>query len=113
MPRGCPSITHLSYTDDTIIFSSARPSSLNLIMKTLKTYKTLSSQQLNVHKSYFLVHDKLLMQQKTNVQRITGFVQQSFPVQYLRCPLFPGKCKKIYFMVMVQSVINKVASWRH
>lgn len=76
--RGCPRITRLSYEDDILIFSSACPTSLQLVMQTNGSYEAMSGQQINVQKSCFLVHDKLLRYRAAIVQRVTGFVHKPF-----------------------------------
>ncbi|XP_071905976.1 uncharacterized protein [Coffea arabica] len=39
--RGCPTITHLGYPDDVLIFSGANMTSLKLVMKVLEDYEVL------------------------------------------------------------------------
>ncbi|XP_071918720.1 uncharacterized protein [Coffea arabica] len=112
VPRGCPKITHLSYADDVIIFLRAHPSSLRCVMQTIGWYEKVSSQQINVQKSDFLVHDKLPAHCVAKVRRATGFVVKAFPIRYLGFPLFAGRQKSGYVMELVQLVINKVSAWR-
>ncbi|XP_027062868.1 uncharacterized protein [Coffea arabica] len=44
IPRGCPDIIHLAYTDDMMIFSSELKGSLQLIMRVLEAYCKVSGQ---------------------------------------------------------------------
>lgn len=112
VPRGCPKITHLSYADDVLVFSSACSSSLRCVMQIIGGYEQISGQELNVKKCGFLVHDKLPRHCVARVRRVTGFGLKSFPVQYLGCLLFVGRRKSQYFMGLVQSIINRISSWR-
>lgn len=57
MQQRGPQINHLSFADDTIIFTSGRTKSLQLIMKVLATYESMSGQQINKNKSHFIVPD--------------------------------------------------------
>ncbi|XP_070036889.1 uncharacterized protein [Nicotiana tomentosiformis] len=53
--RGCPSITHLSYANDTILFSSGHPLSLIAMMGKLSLNERMSGQLVNKTKSCSLV----------------------------------------------------------
>ena len=112
MPRACPKITHLSYADDVIVFSSACPTSLRYVMQTIGWYEEVSGQQINIQKSGFLVHEKLSSRCVARVRRVTGFVAKPFLVRYLGYPLFIGRRKSAYFLGLVQSVINRMGTWR-
>ncbi|CDP17492.1 unnamed protein product [Coffea canephora] len=81
-------------------------------MQTIGGYEAISGQKINVQKCGFLAHDKLPSYCMARVRRATGFGHKSFPVRYLGCPLFTRRRKSVYFMEMVQSVINKIFSWR-
>ena len=57
--RSCPTITHLGYADDVLIFSGANTTSLKLAIKILGDYEVVSGQLINKQKSCFLVHAAL------------------------------------------------------
>ncbi|XP_027174413.1 uncharacterized protein LOC113774033 [Coffea eugenioides] len=42
VPRGCSRITHLSYADGVLVFSSASSSSLRCVMQTIRSYEAIS-----------------------------------------------------------------------
>ena len=89
--NGCPIVTHLAYADDIIIFSSGMKRLLQLVMKVLDDYTSISGQKVNHHKSDFLSHARLLDLRKCIVAQVTGFRSQSFLVTYLGCPLYSGR----------------------
>ena len=47
VPRRCPVITHLSYADDVVIFTSGLKSSLQLLIGLLNDYGPVSGQKVN------------------------------------------------------------------
>ncbi|XP_059291733.1 uncharacterized protein LOC132045207 [Lycium ferocissimum] len=59
MPKWSANLNHLAYADDTIIFSSAYATSLQLIMGILQEYEQMSGQLINKGKSSFHMHSKV------------------------------------------------------
>nr|XP_027127799.1 uncharacterized protein LOC113743944 [Coffea arabica] len=113
VPRACPSITHLGFADDILIFSSASTCSLKMLMETLARYEGVSGQSINSAKSGFMVHVTLPRGKRALIQRITGFSQKEFPVRYLGCPLFVGRQKKEFFQDLSNAVYSKISSWKN
>ncbi|XP_071917243.1 uncharacterized protein [Coffea arabica] len=113
VPRACPSITHLGFADDILIFSSASTTSLKLLMETLVRYESISGQSINTAKSEFMVHSTLSRGRRALIQRITGFSKKEFPVRYLSCPLFVRRQKKDFFQDLSNMVYSKISSWKN
>ena len=78
----------------------------------LEDMKQYRVKRLMFKSVIFLVHTKLPSQCVARVRRVTGFGLKSFSVRYLGCLLFAGRRKDLYSMELVQSVINKISSWR-
>ncbi|XP_027096071.1 uncharacterized protein [Coffea arabica] len=112
VPPGCPSITHLAYADDVIIFSSGLKRSIQLVMNVLHSYVSVSGQKVNHQKSCFLLHSTIPRVRKSMVAEITGFQPREFPVKYLGCPLYVGRRKKCYFSEICDSIVGRVLSWK-
>ena len=68
---GCRIVTHLSYADDVVIFTSCLKSSLCLVMRVLEDYCAISGQKVNKQKSCFLVHSRLAPQRRRIFKQIT------------------------------------------
>ncbi|KAG5610595.1 hypothetical protein H5410_021876 [Solanum commersonii] len=87
-------LNHFSYVDDTIIFSSADRSSLQLIMHTLKMYKQQSGQLINEKKSsLYLLSDWPFYEEEDSFQRAHQEFQNK--LQMLKDKLLsisPPKC---------------------
>nr|XP_027102884.1 uncharacterized protein LOC113724156 [Coffea arabica] len=113
VPRGCPTITHLGYADDVLVFSSANVTSLRLVMRVLDDYEASSGQRVNKSKSCFLGHATLGRSRRTVIQRVTGFRSSSFPIKYLGYPLYYGRRKRVFFEGLCQAVVRKVESWEN
>nr|XP_027083712.1 uncharacterized protein LOC113706014 [Coffea arabica] len=104
VPRGCPPITHLTYADDIIVFSSRLRQSMRLVMKALDAYVSVSGQKVNQQKSCVLAHANFIGSRKWSIAKMTGFQSKEFPVRYLGYPLYAGRRKRCYFAGICDSV---------
>ena len=92
VPRGCPIVTHLAFTDDILIFSNGSSAALNSIMQVLGEYQQTSGQLVNAQKSGYLVHPSMSPAHRRVIKRITQFSRHAFPYRYLGFPLYLGRC---------------------
>ncbi|XP_059301925.1 uncharacterized protein LOC132053847 [Lycium ferocissimum] len=112
MPTNGPSINHLSYADDIIIFSSGKSYTLMKIMKCLKDYQENSGQMINEGKSCFLMDDSISSKRVNIVAGILNFQRANFPITYLGCPIFVGRKNIQYFSFMATKILQKLDSWQ-
>ncbi|XP_004248595.1 uncharacterized protein [Solanum lycopersicum] len=111
MERNGPKINHLSFADDIIIFASTDSNSLHLIMKTIELYEEVSDQQVNKHKSFFMVTSNTGHDIIEEIKRATGYSRKNSPINYLGCPLYIGGQRIIYYSEVVEKVIKRIAGW--
>lgn len=111
-PRGCPSISHLLFADDTLIFSKATIVSVRNLQKLLAVYEQGSGQLINVSKSGFLLHPKTNVSTANQISRMTGFIRHSFPLKYLGFPLVLGRRKKVHFAGIIHSIQRRISGWK-
>ncbi|XP_071927455.1 uncharacterized protein [Coffea arabica] len=112
LPHACPSITHLAFADDVLIFANGSSHSLKAIMQVLQMYQRCSGQLINVQKSCYLVHPSLSLARRRVIERITSFTCHSFPIRYLGFPLYYGRCKTSYFGEVCQSILGRIMTWK-
>ena len=55
LPQGCLSVSHLSFTDDIMIFTRADRKSVRGLMDFLTLYEKGSGQKINLTKSLFVL----------------------------------------------------------
>ena len=110
VPRGCPSISHLNYADDIIIFCTGLKKSLAAVMNVINVYERCSGQKVNSQKSCYMVGNKTPNSRKEIIKRLTGFPQKSSPLQYLGCPIFIGRKTKYLFNELVDSIKLRINS---
>ncbi|XP_071939020.1 uncharacterized protein [Coffea arabica] len=112
VPFACPTITHLAFADDILIFSNGSSYSLKLIMRVLDAYQRCSGQLINVLKSCYLVHPSISLARRRVIERLTKFNYHPFPIRYLGFPLYFGRCKSSYFGEVCQSILGRIRSWK-
>ncbi|KAK4706406.1 hypothetical protein R3W88_034036 [Solanum pinnatisectum] len=113
MPQWSKDINHLSYADDTILFSSGHKKSMKKMMNVLKQYEFVSGQLINLSKSYVYMHEKVPSVVCQKIKRITGISQGTFPFTYLGGPIFYRWKKKVYFEELIKKVSKRVMGWKN
>lgn len=101
MEKRGPQINHLTFTDDMTIFTSGRSRSLQMVMKVLLNYESISGQPNNKRKSYFIIPSNVFRSPADRVKQNTRFLQKSDPFTYLGCPLYIKRQRIIYFSDIV------------
>ncbi|XP_060211821.1 uncharacterized protein LOC132639388 [Lycium barbarum] len=86
--------------------------SLKRIMKILQEYEAIAGQLINKGKSAFYMHDKISGALSQQVEQITGFKRDQFPLTYLGCPIFHSRRKKGYYNDLIKKVKNKLQNWK-
>ena len=110
--RGAPRISHLLFTDDSLVFCRATMEESNRVMKILEDYERDLGQKLNKEKT------SLFFSKNTN-REVQNHVKQQFGVQiirhhekYLELPPLVGKGKRKAFNRIKDQVRRKIASWK-
>ncbi|CAM8923539.1 unnamed protein product [Rhodiola kirilowii] len=111
--RGAPTITHLMFADDCLVFVKAKQSSLGWIRDVLVRYETSSGQKVNFTKSEGMcsgsVPDSFRQSARDNLQ-IKMVTAHS---QYLGLPLLFGNRKVSLFRSIEEKVLSKIGDWKH
>ncbi|XP_047252321.1 uncharacterized protein LOC124887179 [Capsicum annuum] len=106
MPRGSPKLNHLAFVDDMIIMCKAELGTLKLVTNTLEEYEKVSGQRINKDKSALYLHEKTSNGAVVLAEEITGILRKEFPLNYLDCPIFYKRKKKLYY----QQITNRIST---
>lgn len=80
-------LNHISYADDSIIFTSTDEYFLGKIMDTLQKYEKEFQQKVNKVKSSFYLHQNIAGNVSLQVDQSTRMTKGFFPTKYLGCPI--------------------------
>ncbi|XP_071926511.1 uncharacterized protein [Coffea arabica] len=112
VPRGCPTVTHLAFADDVIIFWNGSTATLKAIMQVLGEYQRSLGQLVNAHKSGYLVYSSLSPARRRVIERVMRFSRRAFPFRNLGFPLYIGRCKASYMGEIGQALVQRIMSWK-
>lgn len=70
--KGCPKIYHLFFADDSLIFLKASLTVAELIRQVLQLFEELSSQQVNLQKSFIFFPPEISNGQQSFLLSILG-----------------------------------------
>lgn len=108
-----PTISHLFFADDGIIFFKADASTCRNIRECLESYEKALGQVINFDKSALTFSP----QTKTlNQERVKHFLQireSRSRELYLGAPSFSLKNKRVQFGFLKERMLRKIDSWRH
>ncbi|KAL5554253.1 hypothetical protein UlMin_041654 [Ulmus minor] len=109
---GCPSISHLFFADDSLIFCKAKISEATHLKSCLTSYVKASRQLINFDKSALSFSPNTRRNDKTTICLVFGVNQVQSHTLYLGLPTFSMKNKRIQFGYIRDRVIRKLQGWK-
>uniref|UniRef100_A0A2N9IBN2 Reverse transcriptase domain-containing protein n=1 Tax=Fagus sylvatica TaxID=28930 RepID=A0A2N9IBN2_FAGSY len=103
-------ITHLSFADDLLLFSSADLPSIQLIKSVLEEFKDISGLALNPNKSevfFAAVPGEI----KEQILSCLQFKEGNLPVRYLGMPLISGKLTYKDCQPLIDKIVGRIHTW--
>ena len=104
-------ISHLQYTDDTLIFCGAEEAQVRNAKATILCFEAVSGLKVNFCKSEVIglrTEEPLLFK----VSDIMGCKTGDLPTSYLGMPLCPGRVTKSLWNPVVERVERKLSTWK-
>jgi hypothetical protein len=88
-----PTITHLLFADDSIVFPEASTSNLTALREILQAYKECSGQRVSLQKSSIFFGKGCQAERKEELKQIIGISCEAFSEKYLGLPTVVGGSK--------------------
>lgn len=110
-PKGCPTLSHVLYADDIMIFCRGTKSNLRNIMNTFRLYGEAFGQILSPQKSKYY-HGSIPSNRLVGISSLLGFSAKRLPFTYLGVPIFKGKPKRSFLQPIADRIKAKLATWR-
>jgi hypothetical protein len=110
--RMSPSISHLLFADDVMIFSKANRTEANVILKCLSLYSLWSGQCINHAKSSIFFSKNCKPAVKASVNSVLRLPPIPANAKYLGIPLFILRKKKDSFSELKERIFAKVTGWK-
>ncbi|KAM2052668.1 hypothetical protein FF1_002420 [Malus domestica] len=108
----CHRLTHLLFTDDTLVFLKATPDNCRNLSSLLKAYYKASGQQVSLQKStvYFSANTSVAL-----AHELSGILEMTVvedPGTYLGVPTMWGRLKRDALAFIKERVLAKILGWK-
>jgi hypothetical protein len=109
--RGSPSITHLMFADDCLLFFQANPTQAAVIKSAITTFEEGSGQLLSANKCSILFSESCLEQCQQQVKQILQVTRESFEDKYLGFPTPEGRMRNGRLQSPKERLSKRMNSW--
>lgn len=103
--------THILYADDIFICCAGTRKNIRCLLRVFNSYSEVSGQLVNFEKRK-LFTGAMTSTRSRNLARLSGLSLGVIPFQYLGCPIFQGRPRRIHFQAIVDRIKVKLASWK-
>lgn len=110
--KSAPSISHLFFIDDTILFTRATVEEADRVKEIIFQYESTSGQQINLEKTEITVSSNISMAKKQELGARLGVKTVHQHTKYLGLSTVIGKSKKTVFAGLVDRVVKKLKDWK-
>nr|XP_027088506.1 uncharacterized protein LOC113709853 [Coffea arabica] len=111
--RQGPTITHLFFADDSLMFCKASTQQAREIMKILKTYEEASGQLINLDKSAVFFSKNIPLEQMREVCCALGGMGEMAQGKYLGLPMVITRTKNQVFGFIRENIRRKLQCWKN
>lgn len=106
--RGGPKISHLFFTNDTLLFCRAELREVQVIKNILDKYELASGQKINPKKTTIFFGKSVSVSSKTAIKNFLGVLEIKEYEKYLSLPAVVGKNKRASFNYIRERVWGKL-----
>ncbi|KAL0411507.1 UNVERIFIED_CONTAM: putative mitochondrial protein [Sesamum latifolium] len=109
--RGAPSISHLLFADDTMVFCPASSATMKHVRRILDVYKLASGQEINLHKSSATFSHNTPVEVKKQLADTLGICLENRHELYFGLPALAFHSKKALFTALKDRIWRQIHGW--
>lgn len=110
--RDAPSITHLLFTDDSLLLLKVNDESAHHLWQVLQLYENFSGQIINKDKSSIMFSTNTKMVQRGRFMEILDIPREARSDKYLGLPVYIGCSKTKVFEHLKERVWKRIQGWK-
>lgn len=112
MAKGAPSISHIFFVDDSILFTRATLEEAKTVKEVIRTYEHVFGQRLNFEKIEITCSSNITQEKQKEISDCLGVRAVANQSKYLGLPTLIGKSKRQIFVKIVDRVNQKMKDWK-
>jgi hypothetical protein len=110
--RNGPTISHLMFADDLLLFGQATDRQMQCVMNILNRFCNLSGQLVSIEKTSVLFSKNVDRVTRQRLLRISGFRETTQLGKYLGVPVTGKAPKRRDYQYLIDQVSTKLTSWK-
>ncbi|XP_058071071.1 uncharacterized protein LOC131220116 [Magnolia sinica] len=110
--RFTPTISHILFADDTMIFTNSGARSVRNLMSFLQGFSRVSGLKINSAKSCLISSSKMPSSRIRKLEGLTGFARLPPYFTYLGVPRSIGRLRSSYFQPLVDKILSHISGWK-
>ncbi|WZZ66780.1 hypothetical protein YC2023_078150 [Brassica napus] len=112
LSRGGPSLSHVCFADDLILFAEASLSQIRVVRKVLERFCEASGQKVSLAKSLIFFSENVHRDLANSISNESGIKGTKELGKYLGMPVLQKRINKETFGEVIQKVASKLAGWK-
>ncbi|BFG24970.1 hypothetical protein CerSpe_112440 [Prunus speciosa] len=112
LSRSGPTLSHLMFADDTLIFLRASEHNCTNMVQLLNTYCRASGQQISLAKSTVFFSPSTPSNLGQQICHILGMPKVDDPGKYLGLPTIWGRSKREALLYIKERIMSKIQGWK-